>query len=239
MIGETDMGVCAAPTLPEGECATGWLYAAVEPSSLHYQSDFDMFTSGFVTSTHVVSSEPCLSRVRVRLHRKDTPKPQVPMDPIPVCPYSQNAISSTPEPLRACIPYYSPPGRHTSTPFPNLSLGSCLGSRYTQTRGRQDGHPRICMVYASTLRPFFCPFSPCSAHKREAESEARRTQGITQGIAQGITHSFEHPRHMTSDPLGGMLLRRAARHAFTVRCHGAYVLSARPRSLYGKLTFFI
>ena len=44
MIGETDMGVCAAPKLPEGECATGWLYAAVEPSSLHYQSDFDMFT---------------------------------------------------------------------------------------------------------------------------------------------------------------------------------------------------
>ena len=105
MIGETDMGVSPAPTLPEGECATGWLYAAVEPSSLHYQSDFDMFTSGFVTSTHVVSSEPCLSRVRVRLHRKDTPKPQVPMDPIPVCPYSQNAISSSPEPLRACIPY--------------------------------------------------------------------------------------------------------------------------------------
>ena len=33
MIGETDMGVCAAPTLPEGECATGWLYAAVEPMS--------------------------------------------------------------------------------------------------------------------------------------------------------------------------------------------------------------
>ena len=33
MIGETDMGMCAAPTLPEGECATGWLYAAVEPMS--------------------------------------------------------------------------------------------------------------------------------------------------------------------------------------------------------------
>ena len=42
MIRETDTGVSPAPTLPEGECATGWLYAAVEPSSLHHQSDFGM-----------------------------------------------------------------------------------------------------------------------------------------------------------------------------------------------------
>ena len=44
MIGETDMGVCAAATLPEGVCATDWRYAAVEPSSLHHQSDFEIFT---------------------------------------------------------------------------------------------------------------------------------------------------------------------------------------------------
>ena len=56
-------------------------------------------------------------------------------------------------------------------------------------------------------------------HTREAESEAKRTQGITPGIAQGITHSSEHPRHMTSDPLGGMFLRRAARQHFTWRPH--------------------
>ena len=30
MIGETDMGVCAAPKLPEGECATGWLYGKLK-----------------------------------------------------------------------------------------------------------------------------------------------------------------------------------------------------------------
>ena len=42
MIRETDTGVSPAPTLPEGECATGWLYAAVEPSSLHHQHDFGM-----------------------------------------------------------------------------------------------------------------------------------------------------------------------------------------------------
>ena len=35
MIRETDTGVSPAPTLPEGECATGWLYAAVE----HNQAD--------------------------------------------------------------------------------------------------------------------------------------------------------------------------------------------------------
>ena len=37
MIGETDMGVCAAPTLPEGECTTYGLYPAVEPAALHHQ----------------------------------------------------------------------------------------------------------------------------------------------------------------------------------------------------------
>ena len=42
MIGETDMGVSPAPTLPEGVCATDWRYAAVEPSSLHHQHDFGM-----------------------------------------------------------------------------------------------------------------------------------------------------------------------------------------------------
>lgn len=45
MIGETDMGVSPAPTLPEGECATGWLSTAVEPVALHHQSDFEMVTS--------------------------------------------------------------------------------------------------------------------------------------------------------------------------------------------------
>ena len=43
-VGETDMGVSPAPTLPEGECATGWLSTAVEPVALHHQSDFEMVT---------------------------------------------------------------------------------------------------------------------------------------------------------------------------------------------------
>ena len=37
MIDEIDMGVCAAPTLPEGECTTYGLYPAVEPAALHHQ----------------------------------------------------------------------------------------------------------------------------------------------------------------------------------------------------------
>ena len=178
-------------------------------SPIHFR-----ITSGVLSRQHMSWLEHAFLESASASIARTPPNPQV---PIPLCPYSQHAISSTPEPLRACIPY-SPPDGHTSTPFPNLSIGSCLGSRYTC--GRHTTVIREVVWYASTLRPFFCPFRcPCSAHKGSRESEAKRTQGITPGIAQGITHSSEHPRHMTSDPFGGVFLRRAARQHFTWRPH--------------------
>ena len=72
-----------------------------------------------------------------------------------------------------------------------------------------------------------------------AEKTAWKAARVGSGEAAKVVGSAMRGWRRGLRERAGRLSMREAVKAAVARCHGAYVLSARPRSLYGKLTFLI
>jgi hypothetical protein len=144
-----------------------------------------------------------------------------------------------------CAPAFGPDARHTRRSDPNRQLEVELAPRrfhsnYACIRGNRlaPASPRRDSRVTPPLR---APAARSRAETSAASAERQRTRPSYNCSLFLTTHSLTSLGSRRHENLT-MRILRTVQHICGTRlldCHGAYMLSARPRSLHGKLTILI